>query len=168
MFDMSLFEALSPKEKLENMVLMVKGLLEDQEEPDLTKLCNVVATINAFLDQINWCGFYIMKEGVLVLGPFQGMPACTRIEIGKGVCGTAAQRRETIIVHDVHQFPGHIACDASSNSEIVIPILKDEKVQGVLDIDSMIFSRFSALEKDYLEQLVQVLSHTINWESIFR
>jgi len=167
MFDRSLFEALSPKEKLENMVLMVKGLVEDQKEPDLTKLCNVVATMNALIDEINWCGFYIMKDGALVLGPFQGMPACTRIEIGKGVCGVAAQKRETIIVNDVHQFPGHIACDAVSNSEMVIPILKEGEVQGVLDIDSMIFSRFNEMEKDYLEQLVQILSHAINWESIF-
>lgn len=167
MFDMSLFEALSPEEKLENMVLMVKGLVEDQNEPDLTKLCNVAAAMNAFIDEINWCGFYIMKEGALILGPFQGMPACTRIEIGKGVCGAAAQRKETIIVEDVHQFPGHIACDAASNSEIVIPIVKEGKLQGVLDIDSMNFSRFNEMEKVYLEQLVQVVSHAINWESIF-
>lgn len=167
MFDISLFQALTAKEKLENMILMIKGLVEDDTDADLTKLCNVAATMNAFIDEINWCGFYIMKEGALVLGPFQGMPACTRIEIGKGVCGTAAQRKETIIVEDVHQFPGHIACDAASNSEIVIPIIKEGELQGVLDIDSMAFSRFSEIEKIYLEKVVEVLNSTINWNNLF-
>lgn len=166
MFDISVFQTLTAKEKLENMILMIKGLVEDDMDADLTKLCNVAATMNAFIDEINWCGFYIMKEGVLVLGPFQGMPACTRIEIGKGVCGTAAQRKETIIVEDVHQFPGHIACDAASNSEIVVPIIKEGELQGVLDIDSMAFSRFSELEKTYLEQVVEVLNSSINWKAL--
>jgi len=102
-----------------------------------------------------------MEEGELVLGPFQGKPACIRIPVGKGVCGTTAASKETIVVQDVHQFPGHIACDAASNSEIVIPILKDGEVFGVLDIDSPEFGRFSDLEKKYLEEVVALIEKSL-------
>ncbi len=97
-----------------------------------------------------------MKNGELVLGPFQGKPACVRIEVGRGVCGTAAAKRETIVVENVHQFPGHIACDAASNSEIVIPLIKDDKLVGVFDVDSPIFSRFDETDKTQLEKAAQM------------
>ena len=105
-------------------------------------MSNASALLNQFLTDVNWVGFYLLKSDELVLGPFQGLPACIRIPIGKGVCGTAAQKRETIRVDDVHLFPGHIACDAASQSEIVIPIIKNDRLIGVLDIDSPIKCRF--------------------------
>ena len=109
---------------------------------------------------------FIFKGGELVLGPFQGLPACNRIAIGKGVCGTAVATREVQLIPDVHQFPGHIACDAASNSELVIPIIKDDKVYGVLDLDSPVKNRFTELEKDYFVQLVDILNKNINWDNI--
>lgn len=131
------------------------------ESDTIANLSNTSSLLNQFLTNINWVGFYLMKGGELVLGPFQGLPACVRIPVGKGVCGTAVQQKETIVVDDVHQFPGHIACDAASNSEIVIPIVKDGEVFGVLDIDSPIKSRFSAEDKAGLEQFVSVLEKHI-------
>ncbi|MDI2586128.1 GAF domain-containing protein [Psychrobacillus sp. NEAU-3TGS] len=123
----------------------------------IANFSNASALLNQFFDQINWVGFYLMEDGELVLGPFQGLPACVRIPVGRGVCGTAAQKLETIIVPDVHAFPGHIACDAASQSEIVVPIVKDGVLVGVLDIDSPIKERFSEQDATGLEQFVQVL-----------
>lgn len=123
----------------------------------IANLSNASALLNQFFDQINWVGFYLMENGELVLGPFQGLPACVRIPLGRGVCGTAATNKETIIVPDVHAFPGHIACDAASQSEIVLPILKDGKLIGVLDIDSPIKDRFSEQDAAGLEQFIEVL-----------
>lgn len=120
-------------------------------------LSNASALLNQFFDRINWVGFYLMEEGELVLGPFQGLPACVRIAVGKGVCGTAVETRESIIVPDVHAFPGHIACDAASQSEIVIPIIKDDVVIGVLDIDSPELNRFSEEDRVGLELVVSTL-----------
>ena len=113
--------------------------------------------LNQFLDNINWVGFYLMKEGELVLGPFQGLPACFRIPVGRGVCGTAVADKQTMVVEDVHAFPGHIACDAASNSEIVIPLIKNDEVIGVLDIDSPIKARFSEEDRKGLELFVTTL-----------
>ncbi|KGR83220.1 GAF domain-containing protein [Lysinibacillus odysseyi] len=127
-------------------------------EADLVaNLSNASALLNTFLSEINWIGFYLMKDGELVLGPFQGLPACVRIPVGRGVCGTAAAQKATLVVDDVHAFPGHIACDAASNSEIVIPLIKNNEVIGVLDIDSPIKNRFSAEDKNGLEQFVITL-----------
>ncbi|MFA6941786.1 MAG: GAF domain-containing protein, partial [Clostridiaceae bacterium] len=112
------------------------------------------AIINESIPEINWAGFYLFKEGELVLGPFQGKPACNRIAVGKGVCGTAFLNNETLLVPDVHLFSGHIACDSESNSEIVVPIITGDIKLGVLDIDSPVKNRFSDLEKLYLEKLV--------------
>jgi len=109
---------------------------------------------------------FICKENQLILGPFQGKPACIRIALGRGVCGTAAQNREVIVVQDVHQFPGHIACDAASASEIVIPIIKNDKLIGVLDIDSPIIARFNEEDRLGLIEFVDVLNDNINWESL--
>jgi L-methionine (R)-S-oxide reductase len=134
----------------------LKALLED-EKNQVANLSNASALLNQFLDRINWVGFYLMDEKELVLGPFQGLPACVRIPVGRGVCGTAVQRKETILVEDVHQFPGHIACDAASQSEIVIPLLKNGEVIGVLDIDSPEKARFDEIDQQKLEEFVEVL-----------
>lgn len=127
------------------------------EQNFYANLSNTSALLNQFFDRINWVGFYIIEEDQLVLGPFQGLPACVRIEIGKGVCGTAVARQKSIIVPDVHDFPGHIVCDAASRSEIVIPIIKNEQVLGVLDIDSPELDRFSDVDRQGLEKVVKTL-----------
>jgi len=124
---------------------------------DITLLANASALIYDAMDRLNWCGFYLLKDGVLLLGPFQGKIACTRIELDKGVCGAAATRNETVLVPNVHEFPGHIACDSASNSEIVIPIHRAGELYGVLDIDSPELDRFSADDKVGLELLVKSL-----------
>ncbi len=127
------------------------------EADQIANLSNASALLNTFLSDINWVGFYLLKDGELVLGPFQGLPACVRIPVGRGVCGTAAAQKETLVVEDVHAFPGHIACDAASNSEIVIPLIKNNEVIGVLDIDSPVKNRFSEEDKNGLEQFVTIL-----------
>ncbi|WP_107838062.1 GAF domain-containing protein [Metasolibacillus meyeri] len=127
------------------------------ENDVIANLSNASAVLNQFLQEINWVGFYLMKDGELVLGPFQGLPACVRIAVGRGVCGTAVAQKKTIVVEDVHAFPGHIACDAASNSEIVIPLLKEGEVIGVLDIDSPIKNRFSEDDERGLTLFVQTL-----------
>ena len=123
----------------------------------IANLSNAAALLNQFLERINWAGFYLMEEGELVLGPFQGLPACVRIQVGRGVCGTAVSERKTMLVEDVHQFPGHIACDAASRSEIVIPLIKDGEVFGVLDIDSPELSRFTEEDQEGLEAFTEIL-----------
>ena len=148
------------EENYKLMVTTVKAFMEGESNV-IANLSNTSAIINEYVKDINWAGFYLMEEGELVLGPFQGKPACIRIPVGKGVCGTTAASKETIVVQDVHQFPGHIACDAASNSEIVIPILKDGEVFGVLDIDSPEFGRFSDLEKKYLEEVVALIEKSL-------
>jgi GAF domain-containing protein len=137
------------------LVQQARALLEG--ERDFTaNAANLAALLFHSLPDLNWAGFYWLKGGELVLGPFQGKPACVRIALGKGVCGTAAQERRTLIVPDVHAFPGHIACDSASNSEVVVPILAAERVIGVLDLDSPLLGRFDAADARALEQLVQV------------
>lgn len=129
----------------------------------LTNLANVSASLKENLSEVNWVGFYLMHEGKLILGPFQGKVACTTIALGKGVCGTSAARRETILVEDVDQFPGHIVCDSASRSEIVIPIVFNEKVIGVLDIDSPLLARFDDEDRKGLETIVGVLIKNTTW-----
>lgn len=140
-----------------SLLLKQLNTLIEGETDEVTLLANASALLNQFLEEINWVGFYIWKEGELVLGPFQGLPACTRIAYGKGVCGTAVKQRETIRVADVTQFPGHIVCDAASQSEIVIPIIVNDSVYGVLDIDSPITDRFDKTEQTYLEEFVKII-----------
>jgi len=123
----------------------------------IANLSNASALLNQFLERINWVGFYLMEDGELVLGPFQGLPACVRIQVGKGVCGTAVAEKKTMLIEDVHAFPGHIACDAASQSEIVIPMMKDGSVIGVLDIDSPELSRFTKEDQEGLELFTEVL-----------
>jgi L-methionine (R)-S-oxide reductase len=151
------------KTKSENYQLVTKQLkaLTDGETNLVANLSNASALLNQFLDDVNWVGFYLYEEDQLILGPFQGLPACIRIPLGKGVCGTAAEKRETIRVMDVHQFPGHIACDAASQSEIVLPILKDDRLIGVLDIDSPSKNRFDEEDEKGLKQFVDVLVQAI-------
>ncbi len=128
-------------------------------EPDaIANMANVAAILWEYLPDINWAGFYRMVEGELVLGPFQGKAACIRIPLGKGVCGAAAASGETQLVEDVHAFPGHIACDAASASEIVVPIVRDGMLIGVLDIDSPVKARFDARDQAGLEALVALIS----------
>ena len=143
---------------------LLKAQLEalTQDVPyETANFANASALIWQGLADINWAGFYLMCDGMLVLGPFQGKPACTRIAVGRGVCGTAVAQDATQLVPDVHAFPGHIACDYASNSEIVVPIHKDGAVYGVLDIDSPLLNRFSEADREGLESLVQVLEEML-------
>ncbi len=136
----------------------IKSLAED--EPNyIPVLSNASALIYDAMPELNWAGFYLMNNGSLLLGPFQGKVACIRIALGKGVCGTAAENDETLVVPNVHEFPGHIACDCASNSEIVVPIHKDGKVIGVLDIDSPKLERFTAEDRNGLELFVKTLEN---------
>lgn len=135
-----------------------------EEEPFfIPALSNASALLKEALQEVNWAGFYLMKDKRLVLGPFQGKPACIHIAIGKGVCGTAVQKDQTMLVSDVHEFPGHIACDSASNSEIVVPIHKNGEIVGVLDIDSPIKNRFTKEDQEGLELFVRELEKGIQF-----
>lgn len=126
-------------------------------EPDaVANAANLSSLLFHAMPAVNWVGFYFLKSGELVVGPFQGRPACVRIPLGQGVCGTAAARRETVRVADVHAFDGHIACDAASNSEIVVPLVRDDDLVGVLDVDSPEFGRFTEEDRDGLEAVAAV------------
>lgn len=122
----------------------------------IANAANTSALIYDALPRVNWVGFYFLKGGELVVGPFQGKPACVRIAVGKGVCGTAAAQRKTIVVPDVHAFPGHIACDAASRSEIVVPLMKEGQILGLLDIDSPVPERFDEADKVGIERLAAI------------
>lgn len=147
-----------PEEDYPMLRAQLAALIED--EPNLiANLANASALLWQGLKEINWAGFYLYEASTnqLVLGPFQGLPACVRIPLGRGVCGTAAAERSTQLVPDVHAFPGHIACDANSRSEIVIPLIRDGELIGVLDIDSPILNRFSELDRKWLEDIAGLL-----------
>ncbi len=133
------------------------------DEPVISNLSNLTAVLKDAFDKISWVGFYLLKGDKLFLGPFQGKVACTIIDIGKGVCGTSAQKRETIIVEDVDAFPGHIACDGGSKSEIVVPLIQNEKLIGVLDLDSYNFSSFNEIDKKFLEEICAILINKIDF-----
>lgn len=152
----------SKEEQFNLVVKQLTALIEDEDNM-IANLSNASALLNQFLERINWVGFYLYDEekNELVLGPFQGLPACVRIPYGKGVCGTAAEKRETLVVPDVNQFPGHIACDANSQSEIVIPMVKNDQLIGVLDIDSPETNRFDEVDKTKLEEFVAALVNHI-------
>ena len=147
-----------------NYSLMNKQLLSLTQgvEDGISNLANASALLFHTLEGLNWAGFYLYKNGVLLLGPFQGKTACTKIPMGKGVCGTAAERGETIVVPDVHAFPGHIACDGDSNSEIVIPLYLRGSLYGVLDIDSPVLDRFSEADREGLELFARALETVLN------
>lgn len=142
----------------------LQSLLEG-EENCLANLANTAALIYHELPALNWAGFYLLTDGELVLGPFQGKPACVRIPLGKGVCGTAAVRREPVLVPDVHQFPGHIVCDEASRSELVVPLLTEEgTLLGVLDLDSPELNRFGQADAEGMVRLVKVLLASSKWD----
>ena len=132
------------------------------ETDPVANMANMAAVLFNGLENLNWAGFYVLRGDTLVLGPFQGKPACVRIPLGKGVCGTAAQTGQTQLVKNVHEFKGHIACDSASNSEIVVPIFKDGHVWGVLDIDSPVLARFSQTDTCYLERTVRLFETKTN------
>lgn len=138
----------------------IKSLLSKKDNL-LSNLANLTAALKQTFEKISWVGFYIFDGNKLYLGPFQGKVACTEILIGSGVCGTVAQTRETIIVPDVDKFPGHIACDVDSKSEIVVPIINDGKLFGVLDLDSTSYNSFDEVDKKYLEEIINFLSKEI-------
>lgn len=138
----------------DELARQARGLLEGERDA-IANAANLAALIWDLVPDLNWAGFYFVKGGELVLGPFQGKPACVRIALGKGVCGTAAARRETVLVDDVHAFPGHIACDSASNSELVVPLIKNGAVLGVLDLDSPLFARFDEADRTAFERLAE-------------
>lgn len=144
------------EQNYESVIRQLQALLEGEEDL-IANLSNASALLNQFLDHINWVGFYLYRGEELVLGPFQGLPACVRIPLTRGVCGKAARERTTVRVANVHEFPGHIACDAASQSEIVIPIIKNGELIGVLDIDSPKLERFDETDQHYLEKFVDQL-----------
>lgn len=146
----------SKEEIYPEILAQLKALLEDEQDL-IANMANSASLLYHLLPDVNWVGYYLYKDEQLVLGPFNGKPACVRIAIGKGVCGTTAAKRTTTVVPDVHQFPGHIACDAASQSEIVVPMLKSDKLIGVLDIDSPSKNRFDAIDQKYLEEVVSIL-----------
>lgn len=159
-------EILWPTDKQALYVLLEQQLNALVEGcPPVSALANAAALLWDAMHDINWAGFYLLKEDMLHLGPFQGKTACTMISLGRGVCGTAASARTTQLVPDVHQFPGHIACDSASNSEVVIPLIKDGTLLGVLDIDSPILARFDAEDAKGLEKLCTVLMNDVDWSN---
>lgn len=147
-------------EQYELLIKQLKSLLSKNERL-ITNLSNLTAALKQTFDKISWVGFYLYDGEILYLGPFQGKVACTKIQIGKGVCGTAAAKGETIIVQDVNKFPGHIFCDPDSKSEIVVPMFKNNKLIGVLDVDSDSYNSFHETDKKYLEEIVKFLTEEI-------
>lgn len=141
----------------ENLLKQLQALCANETDL-IANLSNISACLNINMKELNWVGFYLYKNQELVLGPFQGRPACIRIPIGKGVCGTCVQQMKPIRVDNVHEFSGHIACDSASNSEIVLPLIKDEKCLGVLDIDSYKFARFDQNDEDGLASIAAYIS----------
>jgi len=162
--DKIIFE--SKEERYDYLNMMLEGLISEEKDW-LANLSNASALMWMLMEDINWVGFYLYKNSELVLGPFQGKPACTHIEIGKGVCGTAAGTRITQLVRDVHEFPGHIACDSESNSEIVVPIIKNNNLIGVLDIDSPILNAFNEEDQKFIEKSVSILVKYIEFPNEF-
>ena len=150
-------DAAQPKPALYNELQRELGALIAGEPDFIANLANSAALLYHSLPGLNWAGFYLLKQGELVVGPFQGKPACVRIALGKGVCGTAAAERKTQLVRDVHEFPGHIACDAASNSEIVVPMIRNGELLGVLDLDSPSVARFDQDDRVGLEKFVATL-----------
>jgi GAF domain-containing protein len=153
-FQLAKQEAASKAELYTGLQSQLRSLLEGESD-FIANAANVSALLYHSLPDLNWAGFYLSKGEELVLGPFQGKPACVRIAMGQGVCGTAAQQRQTILVDNVHDFPGHIACDSASNSEIVVPLIKHERLLGVLDLDSPSFARFDDEDARGLNELTE-------------
>ena len=149
------------KNKEYNNILNEISYLIENNTYDITILSNAAALLNMHMSLINWVGFYIYKDGILKLGPFQGKPACTEIPLDKGVCGACGKSMKTIIVEDVHKFIGHIACDSQSQSEICVPIIINNILYGLLDIDSPIIERFDEVDKENLEKIVDIIAKSL-------
>ena len=149
-----------PMKSYETLCSQLRSLTEGVPHL-ISNLANASALLFESMEDLNWAGFYLLEGDVLVLGPFQGRTACIEIPMGKGVCGTAAERKETVLVENVHEFPGHIACDSASNSEIVVPVFRDGGVFGVLDIDSPLFGRFTEEDREGLEAFVRLLERQL-------
>jgi GAF domain-containing protein len=146
--------------------VQLSGLFSGERD-GLANTANMCALLYQMLPDVNWVGFYFLRDGELVLGPFQGKVACVRIPLGRGVCGTAAARRETLVVPDVNEFPGHIACDASSRSEIVVPLVQDGHLVGVLDLDSPNLSRFNSEDREGLEAATILLVQSSELDNLY-
>lgn len=160
MIEINDVDKMGREERLKTAILFSRSQLK-KEKDLIANLSNISAIINVYMEDINWAGFYLMKDGELVLGPFQGKPACIRIGVGEGVCGTAVMQRRSQLVDDVHALENHIACDSASRSELVVPIFRGEEVFGVLDIDSPSLARFTDLERSYMEDLVRMIEDSI-------
>jgi GAF domain-containing protein len=160
-FQLAQHETNSKAELYSHLQSQVRSLLEGERD-FIANAANFSSLLYYTLPDLNWAGFYLWKDGELVLGPFQGQPACVRIELGKGVCGTAAKQRQTIIVDNVHEFPGHIACDSASQSEIVVPLVRDGQLIGVLDLDSPSLARFDDEDARELNELIKVFIDCTN------
>lgn len=143
-------------ERYQTMLQQLEAILIN-DSYSITNLANMASLLHHTLEDINWVGFYLLDDGVLKLGPFMGLPACTSIQLDRGVCGHCYSEQKTIVVDDVHSFPGHIACDAASLSEIVVPIFKDSKCIALLDIDAPILNRFDSIDQEYLEKAIILL-----------
>lgn len=152
---------LSDEEKYKLLLPQLESLINNND-PIVSNLANISAALKSTFEKISWVGFYLLKNNNLHLGPFQGKAACTTINVGSGVCGASAQKKETIIVDNVHEFSGHIACDSGSNSEIVVPIISNGKLYGVLDLDSYEFSSFNNSDKTHLEKLADMISDKLD------
>ena len=166
MFEINSINAKNKDEFYKELNSYLTGLIEADKDW-LAGLANASALLYMLMPDINWAGFYLYKGGELVLGPFQGKPACVRIALGRGVCGTAAKTREIQVVEDVDKFPGHIACDAASKSEIVLPIIKDGHLLRVLDLDSTIKARFDEEDARGLKNFVDILIQHLHWPEQF-
>ena len=165
MFKLEPLKKMNDVEKYKYMLILLKGQLSSETD-NLANISNASAIVITCMKRLNWAGFYILREDELVLGPFQGLLACNRIKVGKGVCGIAVLEQKVQRIENVHEFPGHIACDSASNSELAIPIIKDEKVYGVLDLDSPEKGRFTELEQKYMMKFVEILNEYVDWERL--
>ena len=145
------------KQEAYSLLLAQASLILEDGVPWYTNAANLASLISIYIEDLNWVGLYVMNQGKLVLGPFQGLPGCTLIEVGKGVCGTAAATKQTQNIPNVHEFEGHIACDGASNSELVVPVIVNNEVVAVWDMDSPVFDRVSAEDVKLIESLVQIL-----------
>lgn len=145
----------------QSLISKIKALTHNESD-SIANMANISSVLFNGLHDVNWAGFYLLKDKQLVLGPFQGNPACIRILIGRGICGKAAETLQIQLVENVHDFAGHIACDAASNSEVVIPMLRNGQLMGVLDVDSPLVSRFNEVDAEYLSKIVDILIDTMD------
>ena len=166
-FQVDKLPSTSKIEMYEHLSAQLSSLLTDERD-FIANAANVSSLLYHSLPDVNWVGFYLLKDNELVLGPFHGQPACVRIAMGKGVCGTAAELRQTVVVENVHEFPGHIACDSASNSEIVVPLLRDGQLIGVRDLDSPSLSRFDDDDAEGLNKLARIFLESSDKSSEFK